>query len=552
MKLTQNDIGGELISIITKGMYTDPKDALREYVQNGVDAGTTRIEIKLRANRIVVQDFGHGMSLGTMRRAVRVGMSDKNPKLSVGFMGIGLYSSFHLCDTLTIFSKTEDQLPNQLVFDFKLMREILDDQKLARIERDPENTDETNQVALLPLLEKCVDFNNLKNEDFPNKGTRVEMSGIEENFFLSLSKFEEVSDYLEKVVPLPFHPDFTYGTEIQDYIDKECKKRGAEFKIVTLNLDINGKVDDLYRPYKDSDFSPSKPSKPYFKPLESGTDFFGVSWGCLNMSNSVIKNENVRGFLLRKQGFALGIRANLLSKFGAKYFNRYVGEIIVTHPQLLPNGARNDFEYSNFRNIFYRVLDDVAKDYNEDANIYQEQEKAESELYKLIDLYRKNQSELRFFENNSDKLLDVYGELNTAYISYKKRMDVKSGWKIRESIKAEAEKTMQLLLELINEIKGLIEVKKEEKKKKPTSIAEVTIKLNQAPQPKAPVTTERIPTSFADVIELIGYPFSSEIRQIFDFLEEKYIRPTTKTEEDFIKVLIGLKGEIEDLTNDDF
>jgi HSP90 family molecular chaperone len=38
MKLSQNDIGGEIISIITKGMYTDPKDALREYVQNGVDA----------------------------------------------------------------------------------------------------------------------------------------------------------------------------------------------------------------------------------------------------------------------------------------------------------------------------------------------------------------------------------------------------------------------------------------------------------------------------------------------------------------------------------
>jgi len=34
MKLTRHDIGGELNSIITKGMYADPKDALREYVQN--------------------------------------------------------------------------------------------------------------------------------------------------------------------------------------------------------------------------------------------------------------------------------------------------------------------------------------------------------------------------------------------------------------------------------------------------------------------------------------------------------------------------------------
>ncbi|WP_259065012.1 ATP-binding protein [Mucilaginibacter sp. X4EP1] len=552
MKLSQNDIGGEIISIITKGMYTDPKDALREYVQNGVDADATKIEIKLRTNRIVIQDYGVGMSLGTMRRAVRVGMSDKNPKNSVGFMGIGVYSSFHLCNSLIIFSKIKGHAPNQLIFDFKLMREILEDQKTARIDRDPLETEEVSQVALLPLLEKCVNFNALTDEDFPNIGTRVEMVGIEENFFLSLSKFEEVSEYLEKVVPLPFHPKFSYGPEIQKYIDDECTKRGAQFKTINLNLDINGRAEDLYRPYKDSDFSPSKPNSPIFKVLSSDTEFFGVSWGCLNAANSVIKNETVRGFLLRKQGFALGLRANLLSKFGAKYFNRYVGEIIVTHPQLLPNGARNDFEYSNLRNSFYLELDKVAKAYNSDANVYQEHVKADLELNKLIELYRKNRAELRYFENNSDKLLTVYGELTAAHASYTRRIDRGEGWNLKEEVKNEATKTLDLINELVIEIKGLIEAKKEEKKKKPTTIAEVAKKLNQAPQPKTQDTTTRIPTSLSEVVEMIGYPFSEDINEIFDLIEERYIRPSTTSEEDFINELMSLKNDIEELNNEEF
>ena len=58
IKLTKHDIGAEIISILTKGMYFDPRDALREYVQNGIDANAQNIEIKIRGNSIVVEDDG--------------------------------------------------------------------------------------------------------------------------------------------------------------------------------------------------------------------------------------------------------------------------------------------------------------------------------------------------------------------------------------------------------------------------------------------------------------------------------------------------------------
>lgn len=544
MKLTDKDIGGEIISIITRGMYTDPKDALREYVQNGVDAEAKKITIKVRQNTITIQDDGRGMSRGVMRRAVRVGMSDKNPKFSVGFMGIGLYSAFHLCDTLTIYSKVENSVPNKLVFYFKNMRTILDEQKVNRINKKSSLEEDGAQVSLLPLLEQCVDFIEIDEDGFVKTGTRVEMSGVEQSFYDTLSKFEEISEYLEKVVPLPFDPEFSYGKEIQNHINKVCKKHGAEFKVVELHLDINGKEEDLYRPYKDSNFS-NGPQAPNYKELKSEGDFFGIAWGCLNSSNEVIADKFARGFVLRKQGFALGAQNKLQVLFNARFFNRYVGEIIVVHSQLLPNGARNDFEYSNLRISFYRALDDVAAEYNADASKSQEQQKAEQELDRIIKLYRKRQGELRSYENDSNKLLDTYKELTDAKASFDKRM--KTPWKIRPGIQNDAEETMDLLGELITHIRTLIDIRRNEKKSKPTSIAVVASKLNKAPKPRGEAQEKKIPTSLSEVVELIGNPFSSEIKQIFDLLEERYIRPNSVNQDDFIDKLVELKSDIEDL-----
>src|SRR6266487_5353947 len=57
------DIGGELLPILSKGLYTNPFHALREYVQNAVDADAKLIRIKLTGNSLLIHDDGIGMSL---------------------------------------------------------------------------------------------------------------------------------------------------------------------------------------------------------------------------------------------------------------------------------------------------------------------------------------------------------------------------------------------------------------------------------------------------------------------------------------------------------
>ena len=519
MKVTRQDIGGELISIITKGMYSDPRDALREYVQNGVDANAENITLKIRFDRLIISDDGHGMDKVVMRRAIRVGISDKNPGKYVGFMGIGLYSSFHLCDTLTIISKVQGELPNKLVFRFKEMRDYLDDQKESRI--IAANTIQ-QQIDLQTLLEKNIDFITLKEEEFKSIGTRIELGGIESNFYKSLSKFDEISEYLESVVPLPFSKEFSHGIEIQNYIDKVCKKHKTPFRLVNLFIDINSIERQLFRPYKDSDFK--VPLSPQYYELKSNEGFLGIAWGCLNSERTTIPNIKVRGFNIKKQGFTIGKRTDLIPYFvRPTFFNRYVGEFIVLHPKLLPNGPRSDFEYSSLRTAFYGEVTSAAKWYNNFANDYQEFTKASSELIEAIDEYNIIASQLEFFENNSDKLLEFWKKLTNRSSSIFRRINDEK-YKQDKVKEKEANDLHKKIVALEIEVKNLIDKKKTNKK---------TIKKTNNSAVKKLIATkdekisEPLPDSLKDIILGFGFELTADLQAIFDLIDEKFIKPVS-------------------------
>ena len=184
VKITRHDIGAEILSILTRGMYIDPRDALREYVQNGIDAEAKNIDIKVRGSSIVVQDDGAGMDEVTMKKAIRVGISDKNPNIDVGFRGIGIYSSFHLCDILKIFSRPKRASNAYLLsFDFKAMRSVLQEQQEARLAGTLSGD---GLMDLQSILEKHIDFEVLAKYEMSKTGTRVEMQSLDPSFFKSL------------------------------------------------------------------------------------------------------------------------------------------------------------------------------------------------------------------------------------------------------------------------------------------------------------------------------------------------------------------------------
>lgn len=546
MKVSKHDIGGELISILTKGMYADPRDAIREYVQNGIDASAERIIIRVRNDSIAVIDNGKGMDKAIMRRAVRVGISDKNPSRSVGFMGIGIYSSFHLCDSLVIYSKVKDEVPNRLTFRFKDMREALEDQKDSRIEGDTS----LQQIDLQSLLEQNIDFVSLPESSFPNVGTRIEMSGIEPNFFRSLSKFEEVAEYLESVVPLPFSDLFTKGDIIQKHIDTVCKKHKMSFRLINLFLNLNGTDIQLFRPYKDADFSTGKsggkPLEPEFYEMKSGDEFLGIAWACLNSARDTIPNSKVRGFIIKKQGFTIGKRSDLLPYFGRQtYFNRAVGEFLALNPRLLPNAPRSDFEYSALRTSFYGEVKEVAKLFSKYADEYQESEKAEVDLKKSVDLFNEITAQLDFFESNSDKLLQYFGDVTDQIESLSKRI---SGERFRKDNLPLAKDMVKKMTDLKNDIKALIENKK---KKKSTTKKSAAATIKKIVEAKIETGSDPIPEDLSDIIYSLGLELNDSLAGIINLVDEKFIRGNSSSREDYQKKLLALRDEIEQLLEEE-
>jgi hypothetical protein len=543
MELKKSDFGGEILSILTRGMYQDPKDAIREYIQNGIDAGSKNISVKIRQNNIVVEDDGIGMNKNNMRKAIRLGVSDKNPKKDVGFMGIGIYSSFHICEKMIIFSRIENGSPNKLIFDFKGMRNILERQKELSFKN---KTNENFLIDLQTLMEYHIDFQPIDKNDFPKVGTRVEMINVEPNFFNSLSKFEEVANYLQQVVALPFDPKFKWGRLIENKIEEICKEHNAFFELINLNLQVNEQEELLYRPYLNSSFD-GDPISPYFYELKENKDFFGVAWGCLNPKRGFIKNRDLRGFLIKKQGFAIGKRDDIVKYFmRPTFFNRYIGEIIVVNSHLLPNAPRTDFEFSPLRISFYDCLRKVAWLFNKKANEYQEFSASDQEIDEVINFVKEVRTQLNYFADNSDKLFELLLILSEKNTSLNRRLAHNL---IRKNRENDAKNLLKIIKELIKEIKNLIENKKKERTKNLKSYSQVTEKINQIPAESGESGEEKL-ESLIDVIESTGIDISECLKKILSLIDEQFIQVISKNQEDYHLNLKKLKQAFDELVNE--
>ena len=132
VQLESWEVGGELLDILSRGLYSDAKDALREYVQNGVDAEAEHILITVDGSQAVIRDDGQGMNEEEVRIARRFGMSEKSPRGMVGYRGIGIYSAFGICEEMTITSR-QAGMENLVgwTFQFGEMRRLLEANKAS-------------------------------------------------------------------------------------------------------------------------------------------------------------------------------------------------------------------------------------------------------------------------------------------------------------------------------------------------------------------------------------------------------------------------------------
>ena len=343
VNFTKEDIGGQILPILTTGLYRNTLDALREYIQNAVDAQADEIQLAIDPDVVSLTDDGTGMDRDQARNAIRFGVSDKSPLENVGFSGIGIYSGFNICDFLEVYTKSKtDRNTYKLTFDFYGIRTKLLEEQERRSRGLPP------ALHLESLLEQSVFMETLGEDDLRRFGTTVIMSGLLPTAYGQVNDWDQVVDYLRNVVPLPFNPDFRYG----EAIEKRFLQR--DYRVIPLKLQIGSQQGTLFRPYTDDLFKNRGRHAPEFFDIKgSNNQEFGFAWVCVNDARETIKDVKLRGLLLKKLGFSISDRRYLEPFFGRPtYSRRITGEAILTNERLIPNAARSDFEHNSTRQMF--------------------------------------------------------------------------------------------------------------------------------------------------------------------------------------------------------
>ena len=556
MQLSKFDIGAEILAILTKGMYPDPRDAVREYIQNSIDAKASNVTVKVRQNSVVIEDDGIGMDYSTLRKSIRLGVSDKRPGKDVGFMGIGIYSAFRLCETLSIYTRKKGYLPQTLSMDFKGMKELLEIEKGKRLNGEISSNDMTDLQTLLQTFIQMPEEDAVPESEYPIKGsgTRIELVGLDSELDDFLNKHDALSKYLQNVVPLKFdNLNFKWADIIEKRIKQVCETHNANFELINLKLQVGSKIETLYRPYIDSEFNFNSPQEPIFKEIEANGIFLGIAWGCLNSyDNSPAKrttriaNKNLRGFLLKKQGFSIGTREDLAPYFSQSntHFDRYTGELIIVNSHLLPNAARNNFEASPLRSILFKAIElDLKRYYNSKGDKYQEDEKAKDILMLNGNKFKQIISEYNPNEDNPNTLIKWLGAV--------KEIQSALGKKRLSNLYADDKKDAQNILIASEKLNREILLKFDvltSKKKPRKAIEQFKDTKTEIADSVKNYTAQEVTLKFETLLEMVNHleiDYNEEIKQLLGLIDNRFIQALATTKNNYYQLLLDLKSDFE-------
>lgn len=515
-KFSKQDIGGEILPILTTGLYRNKLDALREYIQNSIDAKCKEIKLVIDPDTIMVEDNGVGMDFDEAKIAIKLGISEKNPRENVGFRGIGIYSAYNLCDCLDIYTRTEsDTNCNLIHIDFKSARlELAKDQERKK-HSIPAN------VYLEKLLENIVYVDVDKENTLSRAGTRAIMSDLLDEVYDELNDWDKVVSYLRDVVPLPFREDFRYASVIQEKLKK------TDYKVIPVALQIGNMRKEITRPYYNEMFEHGGKHPPAFFEISDGRQHYGFAWVCVNDARRVLKNATLRGLLIKKFGFSISDRNHLEPYFARPVFHRRItGEVIIQNEELIPNAARSDFEANSTRQAFIRALPKFISQLSDWANQIQEQDKAREVLTGVLIVLRVTNKELPSIRRDKERLLARNNLL------YSIALQLSAHAKTLENIQAkDYEEAATLLKECQDFVESALTERQKDQKKMEQRVVR-SIQREAAPATESEKErAQDIPKDILDLLEIHGIQMSEEIAGFLKLLDENYLKVTFSNEE---------------------
>lgn len=360
-------VGRDVLELVSSAMYVDPLTIYREYIQNAADAideahaanvysrgekGLVRIDIDSARRRVTIRDNGIGVRWQDFgQRLTALGASAKRGGAARGFRGVGRLAGLGHAQRVTFRSRAQDEnRVSELSWDCRILRAALRS-------REPD-------TGVEDLIRRAVTLSRIPADGHPKRFFEVELDGVVRLRSDKLMSPTAIGNYLAQVAPVPFAPDFPFGSQIREAL-------GPVGNLDSFELQISGIDGPIYRPHHRG-FADEK-RKGTFEAVETFTipDVDGapaaVGWLLHHeYDGAVPTGTGFKGVRLRVGNVQIGGNALLEELFTEPRFNSWsVGEVHILDRRIIPNARRDDFEqnahYSNLLNQLTPIARAISK-----------------------------------------------------------------------------------------------------------------------------------------------------------------------------------------------
>ena len=331
-------VGGDILGLITCGMYETPLAALREYIQNAADAyasigvsdGKVEVHVDPANMSFTVTDQGPGMTAPEALRALLpIARSEKAMERDRGFRGIGRLSglAFAECVTFVTRAKGDREATSVTWHGAEFKRSI------AQGKAAPE------------VIEQSVTCSSIEAEDRPESFFEVKVTGVARHAASQILNRDKVRQYVSEVCPVPFGEASSYGDDIRRLI-------AARERFCELQIYLNADAKRVTRCFSDS-FKVSEAREDTCGRLEvldipsiDGSRSAAVGWiAHSSYFGAIHKTAGIRGIRVRVGNIQIGSESSFDPLFEEERFNRWcIGEVHILDRRIIPNARRDYFE----------------------------------------------------------------------------------------------------------------------------------------------------------------------------------------------------------------
>ena len=333
-------IGGDILSLVTAGMYNNPLAIYREYIQNAADAvgaighkANWKLQLDIDRPRLCVKIRDNGPGLcheAAVRALLPIARSQKRRGVDRGFRGIGRLSGLAFAEAVTFMTRAKsDQPVTRIVWNGPQLR--------ARIAE----TGETDRA-----IRESVSVETLSaGPECPAHFFEVEISNVARHAAGLMLNQEVVHAYIGEVCPVPIAPTFPFASRIDTLLKEDAPPLGLEIFLDDNPAPVKRRFAETLQFSADRKDSFTDLQEIHLPSID-GNGSAAIGWIAHSSYLGVIPKEaGIRGVRARSGNIQIGDETIFDRLFLEERFNRWcVGEIHIVDPHIIPNGRRDYFE----------------------------------------------------------------------------------------------------------------------------------------------------------------------------------------------------------------